>query len=150
MKTNHVLCALAVVALSAPLAAVAWDVEFSQPNGTTKRVTVDAENELATDPGAATSTLEAEWCLTTQPQALPASKYLVGAKSFTAHNKSALTAYLRFDAGNVTTNGATGDEYAAGDKQSQDISGTTFGPQIRGAATGSMASGACLKLRWWK
>lgn len=111
----------------------------------------DATGDLTVNSGASADDLEVELCLTTAAAYAPTSSYyLTGAKSLYVENRSAATCYLRFDAGAVTTTGSSGYKFAAGTERSFDISGTTFGADMRVACTAAQTTGACLFLGWWK
>lgn len=144
---------LAMLACSAPAAAATGDVTTSYGPRTPNL-------ELHVDPSASTSTVKCEWCLTAAVStftgncvdrasgaAVPA---LQGAKNVTIDNRSSVTAYIEWDGSNVTTDGKTGDKWAAGDKFSQDVRTSVFLPQATGAATGTQTTGACMFVRQWK
>jgi hypothetical protein len=118
--------------------------------GVTGQTMVNRQWEARIDASAATSTRHYLWCPGVASTTLPAAGILEDAKSLSIHNNSSAGCAVEFDGSAVTTNGATGDWYAAGDRLSQDISGRTFGAYIRAACTAVTASPSCLKLRWWK
>jgi hypothetical protein len=143
-----VLCALAVAILFVALNASA------APTGTTctgALCQVDATGDLRTNPGAASESLEVEFCVTNAAtRALTSSEYLVGAKSLYVENRSSATCYGTFDAVALTTTGSTGYRWAAGTERSLDVDGTVFGPLIKFACTAAQTTGACLFLGWFK
>jgi hypothetical protein len=124
------------------------------PTGTTCSASgcfTDGVGDQRTNTGAATESLEVEFCLTNVAnRALAASDYLAGAKSFYVQNRSSATCYLSLDAETLTTTGSKGYKFAAGDERSFDIDGSVFGPLIRWACTAAQTTGACLFFGWLK
>lgn len=112
---------------------------------------VNPQDEMRVDPGAATSSLEAEFCPTNVASTpLPASAILAGAKSLYVENRSSATCYASFDAAAATSTGNRGFKWAPGTERSMDVSGTTFGSRIRVACTAALTTNACLWLQWFE
>ncbi len=148
MKIRDVLFLAALIALIGAI-GMALPVQAAPGDpGVSGQSMVNRQWEGRIDASAATSSLEAEWCLTTSSAALPASKYLVDAKSLYVDNRSSTDAFLRIDAASVVTTGAAGLRWTAGAERAIDLNGRTFGPNIRGASKANMTTGACLYLLW--
>ena len=110
-------------------------------------VAIPAHAQVSVINSADTAEYEFEWTpgvASTTYGGAPAGN----ARSLYIQNRSSATCYIRFDAQNVTTAGATGYKLAAGDEKSWDILGG-FASSMRAACTAALSTGAALWTSWW-